>query len=333
MPTILVTGGAGYIGSHTAFLLAQKGYKVIVLDLLVHQQKFNHEWAHFICDDVGNKQTLDHVFSTYKINAVMHFAAYASVGESVKNPLKYYKNNVVNTTQLLQSMLQHNIKKIIFSSTAAIYGNPQIIPITEDHPTNPINPYGQTKLIIENMLKDLHTAYDLHYITLRYFNAAGALPEHGLYEQHKPETHITPLLLSAAQQNKPFYVFGTDYPTNDGSCIRDYLHVWDLAHAHVSALEHLEHEKPSDIFNLGTGNGISVKEMINAVERICKTKIKIINQEKRPGDPPVLVADPSKAMNILGWQPQYSHIDFILQSAYAALMIPTEKQNSLSGLH
>jgi len=332
MPTILVTGGAGYIGSHTAFLLAQKGYRVIVLDLLLHGQTFNHEWAHFIHGDVGNQKTVEDIFTHYTIDAVMHFAAHISVGDSVKAPLTYYENNVINTTRLLRTMLNHNIKKFIFSSTAAVYGTPTIVPIPENHSTNPINPYGKTKLIIENILKDVHAAHDLQYVALRYFNAAGALPEYSLYEQHKPETHITPLLLKAAQQNKPFYVFGTDYQTNDGSCIRDYLHVWDLAHAHVAALEHLQQNKPSDVFNLGTGKGISVKEMINAVERICKTKLKIINQKRRAGDPPILVADPSRALNILGWKPQYSHIDFILKSAYAALLIP-KTANALEKTH
>ncbi len=318
--TILVTGGAGYIGSHTAFLLAQQGHTVIVLDLLLHDQAFNHSWATFIKGNCGDHILLNKIFTQYPIDTVMHFAAYIEVGESVKNPLKYYQNNVTNTLNLLESMLTHNIRTFIFSSSCAVYGTPEGPFITEDHNKNPISPYGMTKYIIEKVLEDLHVSHELRYVTLRYFNAAGALPEYELYEQHKPETHLIPLLLQAIQTQEPFYIFGTEYPTSDGSCIRDFLHVWDIAHAHLKALNHLKKGNPSDCFNLGTGHGISVKQMIAQVEQITKTKLNTIPIKNRAGDPPILVADPSKAHDILEWKPSYSDITFIVQSAYTASM-------------
>jgi UDP-glucose 4-epimerase len=318
--TILVTGGAGYIGSHTAFLLAQQGYNVIILDTLVHDQIFTHTWATFIKGNCGDRALLEKIFTQYSINTVMHFAAYIEVGESVTNPLKYYQNNVTNTLNLLESMLAHNIRNFIFSSSCAVYGIPETNFIAEDHPKNPISPYGITKYIIEKVLEDLHTAHKLEYVSLRYFNAVGALPEYGLYEQHKPETHLIPLLLQAAITQKPFYIFGTDHPTPDGSCIRDFLHVWDIAHAHAKAVTHLKTGKPSDCFNLGTGYGLSVKQMIAHVEQITKTKLNTLPVKNRAGDPPILVANASKAHDILGWRPHYSDITFIIQSAYIASM-------------
>jgi len=324
--TILVTGGAGYIGSHTAFLLAQQGYTVIVLDLLLHDQTFNHPWATFIKGNCGDPTLLDKIFTQYPIDTVMHFAAHIEVGESVKNPLKYYQNNVTNTLNLLESMNTHGIRNFIFSSSCAVYGIPKVPCITEDHSKNPISPYGMTKYIIEKVLEDLHVSHDLRYVTLRYFNAAGALPEYNLYEQHKPETHLIPLLLQAIHTQEPFYIFGTDYPTNDGSCIRDFLHVWDIAHAHLKALNHLEKGNPSDCFNLGTGHGISVKQMISQVEQITKAKLNTIPVKNRAGDPPILVADPSKAHDILAWKPSYSDITFIVQSAYVASLHTREEE-------
>lgn len=316
--TILVTGGAGYIGSHTAFLLAQQGYNVVVLDLLLYDQTFNHPWATFIQGDCGDQTLLDKIFRQYHINTVMHFAAHIEVGESVKNPLKYYHNNVTNTLNLLESMLKHNVNTFIFSSSCAVYGVPESPCISENHKKNPISPYGMTKYIIEKVLEDLHTSHNLRYVALRYFNAAGALPEFDLYEQHKPETHLIPLLLQAIHTQEPFYIFGMDHPTSDGSCIRDFLHVWDIAHAHLKALNHLEKGNPSDCFNLGTGQGISVKQMIAHIEQITKATLNTIPVKSRPGDPPILIADPSKAHDILGWKPSYSDILFIVQSAYVA---------------
>jgi len=321
--TILVTGGAGYIGSHTALLLVQQGYSVIVLDALVHNQTFNHPWTTFIQGDCGDQTLLNQIFTTYNIAAIMHFAANIEVGESVKDPLKFYHNNVSNTVTLLQTMRTHDCNTLIFSSSCAVYGIPQTLPLTEDHPKNPISPYGRTKLMIEHILYDCAQAYGLQFVALRYFNAAGALPEYGLSEQHEPETHIIPLLLRAAQQKKPFSIFGTDHPTKDGTCIRDFLHVWDIAHAHLQAMHHLQQGLPSDMFNLGTGKGVSVKTMVAEIETICQTSIKVIYTEKRAGDPPILIADPSKAYNILSWKPRFSDLTFILQSAYAATQITT----------
>lgn len=314
--TILVVGGAGYIGSHTAFLLAQHGHHVIILDNLSQGQTFSHSWATFIQGDFGDKKLINEIFSTHNITAVMHFAAHIEVGESVHNPLKFYNNNVIKTVQLLETMLEHGVHTFIFSSSCAVYGTPQFLPLTEDHPTAPISPYGNSKLMVEMMLRDMQQAYGLAYVSLRYFNAAGALPEYGLGERHTPESHIIPLLLRSAQTQKPFSIFGTDYPTKDGTCVRDYLHVLDIAQAHLLALNHLQDEKPSEAFNLGTGNGFSVRQIIEAVEKITETKIRTILAEKRAGDPASLVADPTRAHNILQWQPRYSDLDFIVRSAY-----------------
>jgi len=315
--TVLVTGGAGYIGSHTALLLAQHGYKVIILDNLSQGQQFNQPWATCIQADCADQQVLTNLFSQHPIHAVFHFAASIEVGASVKSPITYYINNVVKTVQLLETMLAHGVSKFIFSSSCAVYGDPQALPLTEDHPKSPISPYGRNKLMVEMILNDLNKAYNLEYVALRYFNAAGALPEHGLGEQHSPETHIIPLLLRAAIAQKPFSIFGTDHATQDGTCVRDYLHVLDLAQAHVLALKHLEAGNPSDAFNLGTGHGFSVKQMIEHVEHVTELKIKTILAEKRAGDPPALIADPTRAQNILGWEPRFSDLDFIIRSAFA----------------
>ncbi len=317
LAVILITGGAGYIGSHAALYLVQKGYKVIVLDDLLQGQSFPHTWATFIKGDMADKELLHNLFTDYNVQAVMHFAAFIEVGESVQNPLKFYQNNVAKTLTLLETMLAHNVRNFIFSSSAAVYGMPERVPLIEDHPKNPISPYGQSKLMIELALHDLAKIGALNFVALRYFNAAGALPEFGLGEQHTPETHLIPLLFKAAQTGAPFKIFGSDYPTKDGSCIRDYLHVWDIADAHWRALEHILHDKPSDCFNLGTGCGISVKQMIEAIEKVCQTKITTTFEKRRPGDPAILVADAAKAATILQWKPQFSDLDFILHSAYA----------------
>ncbi|MFC1841956.1 UDP-glucose 4-epimerase GalE [Candidatus Dependentiae bacterium] len=316
-PAVLITGGAGYIGSHTAYLMKKKGYNVIILDSLEHKQTFDYNWATCIKSDFSDEHMLKSICKNYDIKAVMHFAAFIEVGESVKNPLRFYENNVLKTIKFLKIMIEHDVKKFIFSSSCAVYGNPQYLPLTEDHPKSPISPYGKNKYIVEMALQDFAHAYGLEYISLRYFNAAGAKPEYGLGEKHDPETHLIPLILRAAMQHKPFYVFGTDYQTKDGSCIRDYIHVWDLAEAHWLAFEYLNSGNPSDCFNLGTGAGFSVNELVSAVEKICRLKIKILHKNRRKGDPPILIADPTKAYSVLEWQPRHSSIENIIKSAYA----------------
>lgn len=315
--TILVTGGAGYIGSHTAFLLAQKGYKVIIIDAFVHNQPCRLPWATVIKGDCGDATLLNTIFTENHIDAVMHFAAFIEVGISVKEPLSFYENNVTKTLTLLKTMIAHNIKTFIFSSSCAVYGTPQALPLVETHPKNPISPYGNTKLVIEMALHDLQVAHGLQYVALRYFNAAGALPEHGLGEYHKPETHVLPLLLRAAREHKPFYIFGTNYPTTDGTCVRDYLHVLDIAQAHIKALEYLDHGNPSESFNLGTGTGFSIKQLIAAVEKVTGMTVNVIEAIARPGDPAVLVANPARAHTVLNWKPEHSELENILQSADA----------------
>ncbi len=312
--TILMIGGAGYIGSHVAYL-ASKQYRVILLDALLHGQVFAHPWATFVRGDYGDKTLLEALFSQNRIDAVMHFAGHIEVGESVRNPLSYYHNNVANTITLLQVMRAYACNTLIFSSSCAVYGAPQYTPINEEHPCNPMSPYGKTKAIIEQLLYDCDHAYGIKYVSLRYFNAAGALPQHGLYEQHHPETHLIPLLIRAAYQQTPFSIFGTDYDTPDGSCIRDFLHVVDIAEAHVRALDYLNQGNASLCCNLGTGHGISVKQVIAMVERVIGLGISVIEKSRRPGDPAVLVADASKAEAILGWQALKSDFEGIIQDA------------------
>lgn len=315
-PTIVITGGAGYIGSHAAYLMAQKGYHVIIIDKLVHGQTWPHTWASCIQADYADTDVLSSIFTKHSVEAVMHFAAYTEVGESVKDPLRFYENNVSKTITLLQCMLAHNIKKFIFSSSCAVYGTPQLLPLTEDHTCNPISPYGSTKHMIEQILADCQRAYGLEYVCLRYFNAAGALAELGLGERHEPETHLIPLIFKAAFEHAPFKIFGTDHMTPDGTCIRDFLHVWDIAQAHWLALEHLNSQHPSDTFNLGTGTGFSVKHVLIAAQELCGP-VTTLYMQKREGDPAILVADASRARDILGWQPRHSSLEFILKSAYA----------------
>lgn len=316
--TILVTGGAGYIGSHTAWLLAKQKYKIIVLDTLYQQQPFNHSWATLIQGDFGDQDVLNTIFTEYQISAVIHFGAFLAVGESVKHPLMYYENNVVKTRTLLDAMIKHNVLKLVFSSSCAVYGYPQQLPLTEDHPRNPINPYGKTKYVVELMLEDCAQAYGLKYVSLRYFNAAGVIPYENLYEWHIPETHLIPLVLRAALTNTPISIFGTDYNTPDGTCVRDYIHVQDLALAHYKALQHIENNLPSDVFNLGTGTGYSVQEIITAAQQVTEQEITIKYASRRVGDPAVLVADATKAANILQWKPVASDIHTILKTAWIA---------------
>jgi UDP-glucose 4-epimerase len=333
--TILVTGGAGYIGSHTAYLLTKCGYNVVVLDKFIHKQDFAHSWATIIRGDFSDKKLLEKIFTTYNVDAVMHFAAFIEVGESVKYPQRFYNNNVVKTLKLLDIMLKHNVRKFIFSSSCAIYGEPEKVPMDESHPCNPISPYGRNKLTIEFALQDYDRAYGLRYVSLRYFNACGALPEASLGEQHDPETHIIPLMIRAIKKNQIFKIFGTDYETPDGTCIRDYIHVLDIANAHVLALTHID-EAGSNYFNLGSGKGFSVKEMISQTEKLCGNQMKIQEVSRRPGDPAILLANPKKARKFLGWKPKYSDLKTIIQSAITAdeIFFPTHSylHATLSGV-
>jgi UDP-glucose 4-epimerase len=314
---ILITGGAGYIGSHCIIDLVRAGYDCVALDNL----SYGHEEAvftqNFCKAELSNIDEIKKVFKKYPIEAVIHFAAFAYVGESVENPQKYYYNNVVNTLNLLNVMLENNVKKIVFSSTCATYGNPEYTPINEKHPQNPINPYGATKLMIEKILQDYDKAYDLKYIILRYFNASGADNGANIGESHNPETHLIPLVLQTALNKREcIKIFGDDYDTPDGTCIRDYIHVNDLASAHRFALEKLINGGESDFYNLGIGKGYSVKEIIEISEKITGKSINKAFIERREGDPPILVADNKKAKEQLGWNPLFTEIEDIIQTAW-----------------
>ena len=314
---ILVTGGAGYIGSHACKALAQAGFVPIAYDNL----SFGHEWAvkwgRFEKGDILDRARLDKVLATYKPTAVMHFAAYAYVGESVEDPAKYYRNNVVGSLSLLEAMREHGVGQIVFSSTCATYGVPQTVPIPDDHPQSPINPYGASKLMIERILTDFGAAYGMRSISLRYFNAAGADPDGEIGEDHDPETHLIPLVLEAAAGNRPnITIHGTDYDTPDGTCIRDYIHVTDLAEAHVLALEALRGGCDSASFNLGTGKGFSVREVIDTATTITGRSIPVVEGPRRPGDPSRLIADAARAKRELGWRPQYDHLNPMVATAW-----------------
>ena len=293
--TILVVGGAGYIGSHMVLDLLEHGFEVVVLDDLSTGYRDLVLGGTFIEGRLDDEQLLDTLFAERKIDAVMHFAAFSLVGESVANPLKYYRNNVAATAVLLDAMARHGVKRFIFSSTAAVYGEPDAVPITEEHPCLPTNPYGATKLAVERMLKDCDNAYGLHYISLRYFNAAGAHESGKIGERHQPETHLIPLVLKVATgECENISIFGTDYPTSDGTCIRDYIHVNDLTQAHLLALEALMDGAASAVYNLGNSKGHSVREVIELARKVTGHAIPAIEAERRPGDPAVLVAGSDK---------------------------------------
>ena len=314
---ILIVGGAGYIGSHTYKALTEAGYETIVLDNLSYGHKEAVRWGTFCQCDLKDIDDLDKVFTEYDIDAVMHFSSFIEVGESVQNPEKYYTNNVVNTMNLLKVMLKHNVKKFIFSSTCATYGVPQKIPLVEDHPQNPINPYGWTKLMVERILKDYDTAYGLKSVILRYFNASGADKSGEIGEAHDPESHLIPLILDAAIGKRDnIKIFGSDYDTPDGTCIRDYIHVTDLADAHVLSLKYLEEKEESNEFNLGNGQGFSVKEVIDSVRKVTGREFEVVETERREGDPAVLIGSSKKAKEFLGWNPQFVNIDDIVESAW-----------------
>ena len=314
---VLVTGGAGYIGSHTAKALARAGHETVVLDNLSTGHREAVKWGPFIEGDLGDKELLGKVFKDHRIEAVLHFAASLLVGESMTNPQKYFWNNVVNTLVLLDTMKARGVKYIVFSSSAATYGNPEKVPITEDHPKNPVNPYGESKLCMERAIQWYGVAYGLRWTALRYFNAAGADLEGELGELHDPETHLIPLVVQAALGQRPSVdIYGTDYPTPDGTAIRDFIHVVDLADAHVRALEYLVAGGESAALNLGTGQGHSVREVVAGVGKLCNGRVPAHDAPRRSGDPAVLVADPSKARQLLGWRPQHSDLDAIIQSAW-----------------
>jgi UDP-glucose 4-epimerase len=317
---ILVTGGAGYIGSHATKVLKENGYEVIVLDNLVygHQEIVEDVLGvKLIVGDIGDYQLVSQIFADYPISAVMNFAAYTYVGESITDPRKYYRNNVMKTLSLLEAMVDASIKKFVFSSTCATYGLPQEVPLVETHPQVPINPYGRSKLMVENILADFDHAYGLKSICLRYFNAAGADPSGQLGEDHSPETHLIPLvLLTALGQRDHISVFGSDYPTPDGTCVRDYIHVLDLAEAHLLALKYLQTRNQSDAFNLGNGNGFSVKEVIDVAKKISGKDFKVKFEDRRPGDPAALIGSAEKAKNLLGWQPSRNNLATIIEHAF-----------------
>lgn len=317
MKTILVAGGAGYIGSHTVKYLMEHCYNTVVVDNLVYGHKEAVLTPNFEQIDLADKEALDKIFKKYKIDAVIHFAAYTYVGESVIQPQKYYWNNVVNTLNLLDTMIENGVKNIVFSSTCATYGNPQYMPIDENHPQNPINPYGNTKFMMEKIMQDYDRAYGLKYIALRYFNAAGCDKDAELGESHEPETHLIPLVLKAIKgERENITVFGTDYDTTDGTCIRDYIHVEDLADAHMLAVEKLFGDKTSHCINLGTGIGTSVMEIIKAAEEVSGKKVPVIYGKRREGDPAKLYSSNKKSKEILNWNPKYINVKDLIKTAW-----------------
>ena len=313
---ILVVGGAGYIGSHMVHLLLEQGHEVIILDNLSTGHQRLVTGGQFVEGSLGNRALLDNLFSAHHIAAVIHFAAFSLVGESMQSPLKYYQNNVAETIALLESMVRHGVKRFIFSSTAAVYGEPVEVPIREDHPCRPTNPYGTSKLCIEHILSDCEAAYGLKYMSLRYFNAAGADASGLIGEMHDPESHLIPVVLKSAMSGNPVRVYGTDYPTPDGTCLRDYVHVTDLAHAHKLAFNALKDGASSSVYNLGNSVGYSVRQVIDLAGKVTGKKIDVIEAGRRPGDPAVLVADSDKIKRALGWKPTYEDLETIIATAW-----------------
>ncbi len=314
---ILVTGGAGYIGSHTVKLLISKGHKILIIDNISRGFKEAvHPDALFENADLLDYNSIENIINKYDIKAVVHFAAFAYVGESVENPQLYYSNNVIGSFNLIKAISAKGIKKFVFSSTCSTYGNPDKLPISETESTKPINPYARTKLMIENILEDFHNAYGLNYVALRYFNAAGCSEDGDIGESHNPETHLIPLVLqSMTDNNKQLKIFGNDYDTPDGTCIRDYIHVNDLADAHVRSIEYLNKNDIPVVINLGTGDGNSVMEVIKTAEKVTGKKANFVMNPRRAGDPAILVADNKKARKVLGWKPRYS-LEQIIETAW-----------------
>ncbi len=318
--TILVTGGAGYIGSHAVLALKQAGYNVIIFDNLEygHQELVDSVLGvELFIGDTRDRASLDRVFATHKIDAVMHFAAYIAVGESVEKPGMYYENNVIGTLNLIEAMRAADIHKLVFSSTCAVYGIPASTPIVEDCPFAPISPYATSKLMVENILSDFDTAHNFKSVRFRYFNASGADPLGRLGEDHTPETHLVPLVLFAAMgKREHISVYGTDYPTPDGTCIRDYIHVQDLATAHVLGLAYLLAGGDSQVFNLGNGNGYSVKEVIETAKQVTGKEIKVVYGDRRAGDPSILVGSSDRVRKVLGWNPEFPKLEDIIAHAW-----------------
>ncbi|MBU0498483.1 MAG: UDP-glucose 4-epimerase GalE [Gammaproteobacteria bacterium] len=314
---ILVTGGAGYIGSHMVKRLAQEGYSVVTLDNLSTGYADAVRYGEFVRGDTGDAVLLGRLFEENEFAAVMHFSAFSLVGESVSDPAKYYRNNFSSTQNLLDAMLRHGVSRFIFSSTAAIFGEPIYSPMDEAHPNSPINPYGRSKLMVEGMLGDYDQAYGLRSVSLRYFNAAGADPEGELGERHEPETHLIPLVLQAASGRRDrIAVYGTDYETGDGSCVRDYIHVWDLCEAHLQALKWLLADGLTRVFNLGNGQGYSVREVIEVAREVTGVNIRVEEVARRAGDPAILVADAALAERELGWHRCFPSLEQIIRHAW-----------------
>lgn len=317
MLSVLVTGGAGYVGSHACKALAAAGWQPVTYDNLSTGHRDLVRWGPFEEGDVGDADRLAAVMARWRPEAVMHFAAASLVGESVRDPAKYYRNNTVSTLTLLDAMRRHGVENIVFSSTCAVYGTPERVPMNEDTPLRPINPYGWSKLMVERLMADYGSAYGLQWAALRYFNAAGADSDGETGEEHDPETHLIPRALQAALGIEPHLeMFGTDWPTSDGSCVRDYVHVSDLARWHVGAIDHLIHGRGSVALNLGTGRGWSVREVISSVERVTGRTVPVKAAARRAGDPAVLLADPARARLLLGAEPEFSEIDAIVDTAW-----------------
>ena len=314
---IFISGGAGYIGSHVNKRLSQRGRPTVVFDSLISGRRDFVKWGEFFQGDLADKNQICACFERYPVEAVIHLSAFGYAGESVIHPAEYYRNNVANTLNLLEIMREFQVRLFVFSSSCAVYGIPSTLPLTEDHPRIPVNPYGRTKQMVEDILRDYDHAYGLKHISLRYFNAAGADPDGELGESHDPETHLIPLAIYAAMGLNPgMTIFGTDYPTEDGTCVRDYIHATDLAEAHLDALEYLASTGRSAAFNLGNEKGFSVREVLETVKRVGGKDLKIKESSRRPGDPPILVSDCRKAKNLLRWAPGYGDLRMIIETAW-----------------
>lgn len=316
MEKILVVGGAGYIGSHMVKALLEAEFEVLVLDNLSTGYRELISGGTLVQGSLGDRDLLDSLFQSHSIDAVMHFAAFSLVGESVQNPLIYYRNNIAETLSLIEAMVSHRIERFIFSSTAAVYGEPERTPIDEDHPRQPTNPYGTSKLCVERILEDCARAYGLRFISLRYFNAAGADASGTIGEMHNPETHLIPLVLRSALSQEPVRIFGTDYPTPDGTCIRDYIHVTDLAQAHLLSLQALLDGSGSCAYNLGNSIGYSVRQVIDLAGKVTGRTIPVVEEQRRAGDPAILVADSGKIKEALNWKPDYEDLEKIIATAW-----------------